>query len=32
MGFINPIVPDPEWGRPSPNIPDEEIYGDEDDE
>ena len=32
MFRINPIVPDPEWGRPSPNIPDEEVYDDEDDE
>jgi hypothetical protein len=32
MGFTSPIVPEPEWGRPSPNIPDEEVYDDEEDE
>lgn len=32
MSFIDPIVPNPEWGRPSPHIPDEEIYDDDDDE
>ena len=32
MSFIDPIVPDPEWGRPSPNIPDEDIYDDDEDE
>jgi hypothetical protein len=26
---FDPIVPDPEWGRPSPDIPDEEIYDDD---
>ena len=26
MGFTDPIVPEPDWGRPSPDIPDEEIY------
>jgi hypothetical protein len=25
MGF-EPIVPDPEWGRPSPSIEDDDVY------
>jgi hypothetical protein len=28
----NPIIPEPLWDRPMPNIPDEEIYEDDDDE
>ena len=32
MSFIDPIVPNPEWGRPSPSIPDGDIYDDDDDE
>ena len=28
---MSEIIPSPDWGRPSPNIPDEEIYEDEDD-
>lgn len=31
MSFIEPIVPAPDWGR-QPNIPDHEIYEDEDDD
>ena len=27
-----PIIPEPEWGRPSPNISDDDVYDDEDDE
>jgi hypothetical protein len=23
------IIPNPDWGRPSPNIPDEEVYDEE---
>jgi hypothetical protein len=23
------IIPQPDWGRPMPNIPDEEIYDDD---
>ena len=29
MSIIEPIIPQPDWGRPGP-IPDEEIYEDED--
>jgi len=30
MSFINPIIPEPDWGNPSPNIdPDEFIEEDE---
>ncbi len=32
MSFIEPIVPEPQWGRPSPGIPDEEIYDDDDED
>lgn len=28
----SPIIPDPEWGRPSPNIEDDDVYEYEDDE
>jgi hypothetical protein len=31
MSFVDPIVPAPDWGR-QPNIPEHEIYEDEDDE
>jgi hypothetical protein len=31
MSFVDPIVPAPDWGR-QPNIPDHEVYEDEDDE
>jgi hypothetical protein len=31
MSFIDPIVPAPDWGR-QPNIPDHDIFEDEDDE
>ena len=31
MSRVDPIVPAPDWGR-QPNIPDHEIYEDEDDE
>lgn len=31
MTIFDPIVPAPDWGR-QPNIPDHEIYEDEDDE
>jgi hypothetical protein len=26
----NSIIPEPEWGRPSPNINDDDIYDDDD--
>jgi len=29
MGYTDPIVPDPEWGRPSPSIEDEDVYDDD---
>lgn len=32
MSFIDPIVPDPLWDRPMPNIPDEEIYEDDEED
>lgn len=25
-----PIIPEPEWGRPSPNIDDDDVYDDDD--
>jgi hypothetical protein len=25
-----PIIPEPEWGRPSPNISDDDVYDDDD--
>lgn len=28
----NPIIPDPLWERPTPNIEDEDVYEFEDDE
>ncbi len=28
----SPIIPEPLWDRPMPNIPDEEIYEDDEDE
>jgi len=31
MSFVDPIVPAPDWGR-QPNVPDPEIYEDEDDD
>ena len=31
MSIIDPIVPAPDWGR-QPNVPEHEIYEDEDDE
>jgi hypothetical protein len=31
MSIVDPIVPVPDWGR-QPNVPDHEIYEDEDDE
>ena len=31
MSIIDPIVPAPDWGR-QPNVPDHEIYEDEDDD
>lgn len=27
-----PIIPEPEWGRPSPTIDDDDVYDDEDDD
>jgi hypothetical protein len=30
--MIEPIVPEPLWGLPSPTIEDEDIYEDEDEE
>jgi hypothetical protein len=32
MSFTDPITPQPDWGRPSPDIPDEEIYEDDDED
>lgn len=32
MSFIDPIVPNPEWGRPSPSIEDDDVYEFEDDD
>jgi hypothetical protein len=30
MSFINPIIPEPDWGNPTPNVdPDEFIDEDE---
>jgi hypothetical protein len=31
MSIVDPIVPAPDWGR-QPNVPEHEIYEDEDDE
>lgn len=28
----NPIIPEPEWGRPSPTIEDDDVYEFDDDE
>jgi hypothetical protein len=30
--YLSTIIPEPMWDRPMPNIPDEEIYEDDDDE
>lgn len=27
---MSTIIPEPEWGRPSPNIDDDDVYDDED--
>jgi len=27
---VSTIIPEPEWGRPSPNIDDDDVYDDED--
>jgi len=32
MSFTDPIIPQPDWGRPSPDISDEEIYEDDDED
>lgn len=32
MSGFDPIVPDPEWGRPSPSIQDDDVYEFDDDE
>lgn len=31
MSFVEPIVPAPDWGR-QPNVPDHDVYEDEDDD
>jgi hypothetical protein len=31
VSFIDPIIPDPEWGRPSPSIEDDDVYEDDED-
>lgn len=28
----NPILPPPEWGRPSPNIDDDDVFETDDDD
>lgn len=30
MSFLDPIVPDPNWGNPNPNIDPDEWVDDED--
>jgi hypothetical protein len=32
MSFIDPIVPDPLWERPSPSITDDDVYDDDDED
>lgn len=32
MSNLDPIIPEPMWERPSPNIPDDEVYEDDDED
>lgn len=28
--YLSTIIPEPEWGRPSPTIEDDDVYDDDD--